>query len=144
MTSTTAKHAIRALVQLANFPTGVSVSGRDLARAGNIPQNYLSKILWTLGSAGVIDATRGIGGGYRLRRAPQAVRLIEIVELFDRARSADECFLDATHPCGDEDACAAHVHWREVKHAYVAFLEQTTLASLATGEPLAVPVEAQQ
>jgi Rrf2 family protein len=139
MLSTTAKHAVRALTHLASLAPGESIGGRDLARAANIPSNYLSKILWTLGRADVIDATRGTGGGYRLRRRPESVRLIEVVELFDKARGND-CFLDGTHPCSDATACAAHRQWREVKKAYVEFLEHTTLAALVTsGRQLVSP-----
>ncbi len=134
MLSTTAQHAVRALVHLASLAPGESVGGRDLARATAIPPNYLSKILWALGSARVIDATRGTGGGYRLRRPAESVRLIDVIELFDKARTASECFLGGAHPCSDSTACAAHEHWRQVKKAYVEFLEHTTLAALATSQ----------
>lgn len=141
MVSTTAKHALRALVHLAGLPEGAALGGRTLSREANIPRNYLAKILWTLGSARLIDATRGTGGGYRLRRRPESIRLIEVVELFDKARSAHECFLDGTHRCSDETACAAHAVWRDVKASYVSFLENTTLASLAARQAAATPVE---
>lgn len=109
--------------------------GRDLARAADIPANYLSKMLWTLGSAGIIDATRGTRGGYKLQRRPEHVHLMEIVELFDRPRTANGCLLDSAHSCSDETACGAHAAWREVKHTYIQFLETTTLATLAAREP---------
>jgi Rrf2 family protein len=132
MVSVTAQYALRALTHLASLAPGRTIGGRDLARAANIPQNYLSKILWTLGTARVIDATRGTGGGYRLRRPAQSVRLVEIVELFDKGTSADDCFLDSARSCSDDNACTAHSAWREVKAAYIGFLEHTTLAALAT------------
>jgi Rrf2 family protein len=133
MVSVTTQHALRALTHLATLADGVAISGRDLAVATGIPVNYLSKILWTLGSEGVISATRGTGGGYRLGRPAGDVRLIEIVGLFDKARTASECFLDGAHPCSDATACVAHASWRGIKQAYLAFLETTTLASLAGG-----------
>jgi hypothetical protein len=49
MIAITAQYAIRALTELAALPPGVSAPGRDLARLAGIPQNYLSKILRTLG-----------------------------------------------------------------------------------------------
>ena len=128
----TAQYAVRALTELAALPAGASMGGRDLARVAGIPQNYLSKILRTLGTAGMIDATRGTGGGYRLRRAPRTIALAEVVGLFDPARRAADCLLDAAHPCSEATACAAHDTWRDIKAAYVAFLETTTLATLAT------------
>src|SRR5215471_1965372 len=75
MLTTTSEHALRALTYLARLPEGSSILGRELAKEASIPANYLSKILWTLGNAGIIDATRGSGGGYRLRRGPGAARL---------------------------------------------------------------------
>lgn len=110
--------------------------GRDLAKQARIPANYLSKILWTLGGAGVIDATRGSRGGYRLQRAPHEVRLAEIVHLFERNRSSRSCLLDASHACSDADACPAHRAWQSVGTAMTDFLETTTLADIAAHEAL--------
>src|SRR5690349_4716071 len=64
MLSTTSEYALRALTRLAAAPDGESMLGRDLAEQAGIPANYLSKIMWTLGNAGLIDATRGNHGGY--------------------------------------------------------------------------------
>lgn len=133
MLSTTTKHALRALVSLAAGPEDKPTLGKDLADRAGIPPNYLSKILLTLGNAGIIAATRGTGGGYRLIKSPDAIRLIDIVDLFDRSRVADGCLLDGDHPCSDQTACSAHAAWREVKAVYTRFLENTTLTALAGG-----------
>ncbi len=130
MLSATARYALRALVNLAAEPDGKPLLGKDLSKAADIPPNYLSKILWTLGSEGYITATRGTRGGYRLERRPEEIRLADIVELFDPARIAAGCLLHAGQPCSEETACAAHETWKHVKAAYTEFLEQTTLAAL--------------
>lgn len=131
MLSVTVQHALRALSVLASLPPGASVLGRDLAKQARIPANYLSKILWTLGGAGFIDATRGSGGGYKLQRTPSEIRLAEIVALFERHRPTRACLLDAHHVCSDADACPAHRAWQEVGDAMTQFLETTTLADIA-------------
>jgi Rrf2 family protein len=133
MLSATTRYALRALVNLAAESEGKPLLGRDLSQAAGIPPNYLSKILWTLGGAGFIGATRGTNGGYRLQRAPEDIRLIEIVELFDRSRTANGCLLDPDHECSDATRCAAHDAWKHVKSLYKNFLEETTLASLVAG-----------
>ncbi len=117
MLSVTSGHALRALTYLARLPEGASMLGRELAGRSRIPANYLSKILGALGHAGIIDATRGNGGGYRLRRAPGEIYLFEIVGLFDRER--------------DCDPCAAHEAWRNVRATYRDFLHHTTLADIS-------------
>jgi Rrf2 family protein len=131
MLSVTAEHALRALAEMARLQHGEAILGKQLARIAEIPPNYLAKILWLLGNAGMIDATRGSGGGYRLRRDPNHIRLIEVVELFDRPSRDPHCFLSCHRECTDADSCAAHTRWREVRRVFDGFLETTTVAEIA-------------
>src|SRR6266498_681484 len=131
MLGTTSEHALRALTCMAALPDGSAVLGRDLAQTADIPANYLSKILWSLGNAGIIDATRGSGGGYRLKKRPEQIRLVEVVELFDKSHGKTGCLLGG-QDCSEENACAAHNAWREVRGAYNNFLESTTIADIAS------------
>jgi Rrf2 family protein len=133
MFSTTCEYALRALVRLAQIPNGDEILGRDLARQAEIPANYLSKILLALRNAGVLATARGTGGGYRLRKPAETIRLIDVVGLFDGARARPACLLGGKE-CSDEGACSAHASWREIRDAYVKFLESTTLASIAQAE----------
>jgi Rrf2 family protein len=139
MFSTTCEYALRALVSLARMPKDTAVLGRDLAEQAGIPANYLSKILLTLRNAGILTTARGTGGGYRLRKSAEEIRLIHIVELFDGARARPACLLGGKE-CSDEEPCSAHAAWRDVRAAYVNFLESTTLASIAVPENRAEPV----
>ena len=108
--------------------------GRDLAMQAGIPANYLSKILWTLGNAGIIDATRGNGGGYRLKRNASEVHLFEVVELFERDRVRLACFLGGGKNCDCENPCTAHEAWRDVRTAYLDFLHMKTVADICQPE----------
>ena len=131
MLTTTSEHALRALTHLARLPPGASMLGRELAAQAAIPANYLSKILWTLGTAGIIDATRGNGGGYRLKRNAAEVRLFEVVELFDRHRPRVACLPGGGKECHPDNPCTAHDGWRSVRTAYLDFLNTTTLADIS-------------
>ena len=139
MISVTSGYALRALTHLANLPDGASILGRDLARQANIPPNYLSKIMWTLGNAGIIDATRGNGGGYRLGRSAAQIRLFEIVELFERDRVGHACVLGGFKQCDQDQPCSAHEAWSTVRDSYVEFLHTNTLADIAHVRHNAVP-----
>lgn len=130
MFSTTCEYALRALVGLAKLPNGTAVLGRDLARTADIPANYLSKILLTLRNAGILTTARGTGGGYRLRKLPNEIRLVDIVELFDGSRARPACILGGKE-CSETDPCSAHKSWEGIRSAYVNFLESTTLAGIA-------------
>jgi Rrf2 family iron-sulfur cluster assembly transcriptional regulator len=130
MLSVTVQHALRALSVLAGLPAGASLLGKDLAKRANIPANYLSKILWILGGAGFIGATRGSGGGYRLQRPASQVRLADIVVLFEHSRSSQSCFLDDHRQCSPAEPCAAHLAWHKLDSDMTHFLETTTLADI--------------
>lgn len=133
MLSITVQHALRALSVLASLPDGMFLLGRELAARADIPANYLAKILWILGSAGYIGATRGSGGGYRLQRPAAEIRLADVVVLFEHHRSAQGCFLDGARSCSEAEPCSAHRAWHELDAALTRFLETTTLADIAKG-----------
>lgn len=114
---------------------GEPVLGRDLAQSGEIPENYLSKVLLTLRNAGLVNTARGSGGGYRLGRSANDIYLIDVVELFEEiSRTKPPCFLGRTRKCSDVTPCSAHSTWREVQVAYLKFLMSTTLSTIA-GKP---------
>jgi len=134
MLSTTSQYALRALSHLAR-QDGKAVLGQDLARAVEVPANYLSKVLVTLRNAGLVDTLRGSGGGYRLARPAEGIRLIDVVELFEEiSRSRPTCFLGRTRECSETEPCTAHTAWSEVQKAYLRFLVSTPLSAIA-GNP---------
>jgi Rrf2 family protein len=133
MFSTTSEYALRALVHLAREPEGSWLLGQDLAARANIPSNYLSKILWTLGNAGLLEATRGHGGGYRLARPADQITLLEVVRQFEGVYAEPGCLLGEQHECSDKNPCSAHAAWKKVKEAYVSFIRDTTIAEI--GKP---------
>ena len=131
MISTTSEYALRALAHLTRTPDGAAVLGRDLARATDIPANYLSKILLALRNAGYIATARGSGGGYRLCKSPDEIYLMEIIELFEGSKAKPVCFLSRTKDCGDQEACSAHKAWRELSMAYRGFLLSTSVRMIS-------------
>ncbi len=128
-----ATHALRALAWLADHGQGEPTLGRDLAEELAVPAHYLSKVLATLARRGLLIASRGARGGYRLARHPREIALIEIVEPFEGKRVRRGCLLQPHQPCREERPCSAHGAWSDVKAAYARFLEATTLADLQGG-----------
>jgi Rrf2 family protein len=125
-----ATHALRALAHLAAVPGDEAVLGRALAREVGVPAHYLSKVLATLARAGLLAATRGARGGYRLARPAAEILLIDVVAPFEGQRVRPGCLLRPGEPCDDDRTCSAHAAWGEVKSVYVRFLEETTLADI--------------
>jgi Rrf2 family protein len=139
MISTTSKYALKALAYLGALPKGTSVVSGKLAKSTQIPASYLYKILLDLRNAGFLNAARGIGGGYRLRRQPEKIRLIEIVDIFEGSGAEPSCLLGEYRICSDKKPCSAHDTWQDVRDAYVNFLKTTTVASIADHNLLKAP-----
>lgn len=131
MLSATSEYALRALAQLARRSRGDVLLGRELADSTGVPPKYLSKIMLALRHAGLVAATRGTGGGYTLSRPAAAIRLIEVVGLFESPAGVPQCLLRPKRECCDRNACTAHARWAGVRRGYLEFLEQTTLNDIA-------------
>lgn len=135
MLSTTSEYALRAMVKLAQLPGGEMISGQSLAEQCRIPANYLSKLMLVLRHAGLVEAVRGLRGGYRLERPADEIHIIDVVNLFESVKSDTECLLGEEHECSDRDACSAHRKFRRVRLAYIDFLATTTIASVSGLKP---------
>ena len=128
--SASTTHALRALAWLASHGGDEAILGRDLARKLKIPPDYLSKVLAILARAGLLTASRGARGGYRLARAPGRIKLVDAVTPFEGKRAKVGCLLRPDRPCRASAACSAHASWGTVKAAYEDFLEKTTVADI--------------
>lgn len=131
MVSSTIEYALRALAALAERPAGQLQQGHELAEDCDIPANYMSKILWTLGRAGIVEAVRGVGGGYRLAKPARDIRLKAVFTALDGRDYQPHCLVNRQVACRDDHPCSAHQAWRAVHRAYLDFLETMTLADIA-------------
>src|SRR5512133_3735371 len=80
--------ALYAILDLAAEPAR-QLSAADIAERFGVSVNHLSKVLRTLGRAGLVEALRGAGGGYRFRGNPKRVTLLDVIQLFEEVGPAD-------------------------------------------------------
>jgi len=85
---TATRIAIYAVLELASDP-GRQVSAAEIAERFDISVNHLAKVLRTLGRAGLVEALRGVGGGYRFRGNVKRVTLLDVIRLFEEIGGAD-------------------------------------------------------
>ncbi|XVV07211.1 RrF2 family transcriptional regulator [Actinosynnema sp. CA-248983] len=76
---------------LAQLEPGTTTSAAQLAEYYDLPAPYLAKQLQALVKAGVLTATTGPRGGFRLGRPLTKITLLDIVEAIDGAASPYEC-----------------------------------------------------
>ena len=92
--------------------------------------SYLEQLFSALRRAGLVDSTRGPGGGYTLARKAADITIADIV------LSVDE-HLDATNCGGKEDCmgahngpCMTHDLWTALNERMLEFLRSVTLQKL--------------
>jgi Rrf2 family protein len=59
------------------------LAAAEIAEKYDISLHHLAKVLRDLGRAGIVDAARGAGGGYRFSGNPKRLTLMDVIELFE-------------------------------------------------------------
>ena len=118
--TTKSPYAVRALAELARRGQATPVPIGEIARAREIPVQFLEGLFATLRRAGILQSQRGVKGGYSFARPPSEVTILEIVELLegelgaesprrassDSARTAYGDLLVITSTATDSTVCA--------------------------------------
>ncbi len=128
--SRSAEYAICAVVHMATIPDGEYALVKNIAAQGAIPEHFLAKILQALARDGFLQSTKGPHGGFRLRRPPAEISMLQIVEAVDGAGRYDRC-IGGGEECNDRAPCGMHDSWKTLRSAIIRYLEGTTVADLA-------------
>ena len=73
--------ALFSVLELARDP-GRQISATEIADTYGVSANHLAKVLRDLGRAGLVEAVRGVGGGYRFSGNANRVSLYDVITLF--------------------------------------------------------------
>lgn len=102
----------------------------EIAEAHGISRSHLTKIVMTLSGLGLLETTRGRGGGLRLLKPAQAIVLGEVIRQTESDFTLVECF-DAEHnTCRLDGHCHLKGALREAMERYLEVLDGVTLADL--------------
>jgi Rrf2 family protein len=121
---------------LAQLEPGATASAKQLAEYYDLPGPYLAKQLQALVRAGVLAATTGPRGGFRLARPAAEITLLQIVEAVDGAASPYECReirqqgRGALPPEDCRDTCILARKMAEAHEVWRQHLAATTLAGI--------------
>ncbi len=90
--------------------------------------NHLAKVLRDLARAGLVDATRGAGGGYRFNGNAKRVTLYQVIEMFE-----DVAASSTARPEAGDDSDMGRALGRvmaEIDDIAVSTLKSITLTTL--------------
>ena len=138
------KYGLKALVHMSQMQPGQLALATEMAEANNIPKKFLDAILGELRNAGIVQSRKGKGGGYRLARPPEEVKVGAIVRVLDGPLAPIPCASHTRYEaCEDCDVATCQVRHMmlEVRNAIAEVLDQTTLAQMRDMDGDLLPLE---
>lgn len=130
-----ADYAVRVMIYLASQPEGTVVPKALLAKEAEAPESFLSKILQSLARAGLIQARRGVVGGFSLLPRGERASMLDVVETIDGPIALNICLVSDVS-CHRHAECSAHQVWVRAQAAMLAVLREAKIAEM-------IPVQGQ-
>lgn len=132
--STRVEYGIRVLVALAHADGERPTSLAGIARADKLPHAYIEQLVGDLRRAGLVTATRGHSGGYRLARPAEQIRLVDAVRALDGPILEMPCAgPNDLEVCVRPQDCSVHEVFERLHDSLSGMLSATTLAEVAAG-----------
>ncbi len=128
------EYAMRAMIELARHRAengDALVPARTLAEAQHIPLRFLEQQLGALHKAGLVESFRGAGGGCRLARDPDEIRMSDVAEAIEGHWTPMACLEPDDHTCFADSRCGVQGFWADVASAVQRVFDETTVAALA-------------
>ncbi|HEY8706366.1 MAG TPA: Rrf2 family transcriptional regulator [Burkholderiaceae bacterium] len=123
-------YTLRVLMYCAAHPQQLVTIG-ELAERHGVSKNHLMKVVNDLARQGLLETTRGRGGGLRLLKDPATIRIGDVVRASETDFRLVECFDARTNQCTLAPTCRLKHLFDSALRAYFKELDGATLADIA-------------
>ncbi len=133
--STKGRYAMIALTDLARQPGRRLVSLAEIAERQDISLAYLEQLFVKLRRASVVESVRGPGGGYRLARPVEEIRIAEVLAAVDEGMDALSRGGGASGATmGTNEQKLADKFWEQLSANVYVLLHQTRLGDIVNNQ----------
>ncbi|MEJ7925848.1 Rrf2 family transcriptional regulator [Sphingobium sp. AN641] len=108
----------------------VRMNATTLSAETGIPLPTAQKLVSRLSAAGLLESSRGTGGGVRLSRPPATITLADVIEAVEGPIAMTACAEKGAHDCVLEPDCRVRGHMNVANDAIRSALAGVTIASL--------------
>jgi Rrf2 family iron-sulfur cluster assembly transcriptional regulator len=138
--STKGRYAMVALADLACSNRDELLTVSDISARQNISLAYLEQLFVKLRRSGLVESVRGPGGGYRLAKSPEKIRISDILGAVDESMDAMSQGAGASGAgSGSREQSLTNRLWEGLSaHVYV-YLHQTRLSDVIENQLVPCP-----
>jgi len=126
--TTKGRYAVTAMLDLALHYKDGPITLADISSRQGISLSYLEQLFSRLRKNGLVDSTRGPGGGYRLSRAAGDISVASVIKAVDESVDTRKC--GGLGNCHDDHQCLTHDLWTDLACQINDFLENISLGKL--------------
>jgi Rrf2 family iron-sulfur cluster assembly transcriptional regulator len=126
--TTKGRFAVTAMIDLGMRHHRGPVTLAGISQRQSISLSYLEQLFAKLRRQGLVESTRGPGGGYRLGKLADDISVADIIGAVDEALDATNCHGKGN--CDMGQRCMTHELWAGLNDHMVEYLRGVSLATL--------------
>lgn len=126
--TTRGRYAVTAMLDLALHAKSGPVSLADISGRQGISQSYLEQLFSRLRKQGLVDGTRGPGGGYQLGKQTVDISVADVIDAVDESVDATKC--GGERNCQGTQRCLTHDLWEDLSGQIRNFLDDVSFEQL--------------
>ncbi len=130
--TTKGRYAVTAMLDLAIHCNDGPITLADISKRQGISLSYLEQLFSRLRKNGLVDSSRGPGGGYRLSREASEICIADVITAVDEKVDARRC--EGNGNCQDNSPCLTHDLWCDLSDQIYEFLSGIDLDALLNRE----------
>ena len=128
--STKGRYALRILVYMAEHPREGYITLQEVAGRQDISEKYLESIVRELVKGGIVSGQRGKGGGYRLCRPPEKIKVGDILRCTEGSLAPVACLTEGAAPCPRTARCRTLAFWKGLDEVIRRYTDGYTIADM--------------
>ena len=128
-------YGLRTLMYVAARSESIA-SVKEVSEQYGISRNHLVKVVHRLSQLGYIETTKGKGGGIKIAKGTEKLRLGELIKQLEPNMNMVECFDAKTNTCRITGSCQLKHYLFEATQSFINTMNKYTLADKVQNKEL--------
>ena len=125
------RYAIMAMADLAKNNVKEPTNLTEISLRQGISLSYLEQLFLKLRKNNLVQSVRGPSGGYILKKPPEEIKLLSIINAVDEKIKTLKCIKESKRGCNHKSIkCITHNLWDDLEAHINKFFEDNTLIDI--------------